>query len=129
LSGQLYLEPGPETEQIFREMIDELWLNEDTQPGNRAILKDLRGMMDTLFPAKPLEYRERQKRSERFVKAVYIHSHMDADNFDLERIRHCCVAVPSGDQRFIPTCSYNNHYRARDPRFSGQPGGETCATT
>ena len=129
LSGQLYLEPGPATEQIFREMIDELWLNEDAQPGNRAILKNLRGMMDTLFPAKPLEYRERQKQSERFVKAIYIHSHMDADNFDLERIRHCCVAVPSGDQRFIPTCSYNNHYRARDPRFSGQPGGETCATT
>lgn len=129
LSGQLYLEPGLATEQIFREMIDELWLNEEVQPGNRAILKHLRDMMDELFPAKPLEYSERQKRSERFVKAIYIHSHMDADNFDLERIRHCCVAVPSGDRRFIPTCAYNNHYRALDPRFSVQQGSKTCATT
>lgn len=123
LGGQLYLEPGPATEQIFREMIDELWLNEDSKQDNRRILKNLRNMMDVLFPARALEYRERQKRSERFVKAIYIHSHMDADNFDVERIRQCCVAVPSGDNRFIPTCSYNNLYRARDPRFSTRQGG------
>lgn len=123
LDGQLYMEPGPATEQIFREMIDELWLNEDAGPGNRITLNQLRGMMDELFPAKPLDYRERQRRSEKFMKAVYIHSHMDADNFDLDRIRQCCVAVPSGGGRFIPTCSYNNIYRARDPRFTAQHGG------
>jgi hypothetical protein len=123
LEGQLYLEPGPGTEQIFREMIDELWLNEDSQAGNRRVLKQLRGMMDELSAAQALDYRERQRRSERFMKAIYIHSHMDADNFDLDRIRHCCVAVPSGDRSWIPTCSYNNIYRAKDPRFSSQHRG------
>ena len=123
LEGQLYMEPGPATEQIFREMINDLWLNEDAAAGNRRVLQQLRGMMDTLFPAHPLDARERQRRAERFMKAIYIHSHMDADNFDVARIRDCCVAVPSGDGRWIPTCSYNNIHRANDARFATHPGG------
>ncbi len=118
LEGQLYMEPGPATELIFREMIDDLWLQADTSVGNQRVLQQLRGMMDDLYPLTPLQPRERQRKSERWMKAIYIHSHMDADNFDLERARDCCVAVPEGDRRWIPTCSYNNLYRASDPRFT-----------
>lgn len=120
LGGQLYMEPGPSTEQIFREAIDDLWANEDANEGNRQMLKRLRQMVDEISQTQPLGYLERQRKSERFMKAIYIHSHMDADNFDLDRIRHCCVAVPCGGGRFVPTCSYNNIYRARDRRFSSQ---------
>lgn len=128
LEGQLYLEPSDATEQLFREIIDDLWLNEDAGD-NRRLLQRLRAMMDDIYPPRPLAYLERQRRSERYVKAIYIHSHMDADNFDLARIRQCCVAVPSGDGATVPTCAYNNLYRARDARFNTQPGDSACATS
>ncbi len=129
LAGQLYMEPGPATEDIFREVIDDLWLNEDSRDDGVRLLKQLKRMMETLSASQTLDYHARQRHSERFVKAIYIHSHMDAENFDCERIRHCCVAVPSGEQRFIPTCSYNNIYRARDPRFAARQGDSPCVTT
>jgi uncharacterized radical SAM superfamily Fe-S cluster-containing enzyme len=48
---------------------------------------------------------------------------MDEANFDTERIRQCCVGVPSADGGNIPTCSYNILYRERDARFSeARPG-------
>jgi uncharacterized radical SAM superfamily Fe-S cluster-containing enzyme len=129
LRGQLYLEPGPATEQLFREIIDDLWTREDASLDSGRILKRLRAMMDALFPAQPLDDRERQKRAEQYMKAVYIHSHMDADNLDLARLRQCCVAVPSEDGRFVPTCAYNNFHRARDARFAAPAGEPACATS
>jgi len=63
-------------------------------------------------------YTIRQKIAEQNTKAIYIHSHMDADNFDIDRVRKCPVVVPDAYFRFIPTCAYNNIYRQRDPRFN-----------
>ena len=66
----------------------------------------------------PLPLLERQKIAERLVKAVYIHSHMDEENFDVSRIMKCSVGVPAPDGSNIPTCSYNVLYREADPRFA-----------
>jgi uncharacterized radical SAM superfamily Fe-S cluster-containing enzyme len=46
---------------------------------------------------------------------------MDEASFDTDRVRQCCVGVPSADGGNVPTCSYNILYRERDPRFSSLP--------
>jgi uncharacterized radical SAM superfamily Fe-S cluster-containing enzyme len=56
--------------------------------------------------------------SERATKAIYLHSHMDEETFDTERIAQCCVGVPYPDGHNIPTCSYNVLYREKDDRFN-----------
>ena len=56
--------------------------------------------------------------AERSAKTIYVHSHMDEASFDTDRVRQCCVGVPSADGGNVPTCSYNILYRERDPRFS-----------
>ena len=61
---------------------------------------------------------ERQKIAERATKAIYIHSHMDEENFDVSRIMKCSIGVPEEDGSNIPTCSYNVLYRERDQRFA-----------
>jgi hypothetical protein len=58
--------------------------------------------------------------SERWVKAIYIHSHMDEESFDVARIMRCSVGVPEVDGSNIPTCSYNVLYREKDARFSSK---------
>ena len=61
---------------------------------------------------------QRQKISERSTRAIYIHSHMDEENFDVARVMKCCVGVPETDGSNIPTCSYNVLYREKDQRFA-----------
>jgi uncharacterized radical SAM superfamily Fe-S cluster-containing enzyme len=60
----------------------------------------------------------RRKIAERSAKAIYIHSHMDEESFDVGRIMKCCVGVPAPDGTNIPTCSYNVLYREKDHRFA-----------
>jgi 7,8-dihydro-6-hydroxymethylpterin dimethyltransferase len=72
-----------------------------------------------MFPSdRRLSILERQKIAERTVKAIYIHSHMDEENFDVARVMKCPVGVPQEDGGNIPTCSYNVLYREKDHRFA-----------
>jgi uncharacterized radical SAM superfamily Fe-S cluster-containing enzyme len=72
-----------------------------------------------MFPSeRRLSILERQKIAERTVKAIYIHSHMDEENFDVARVMKCPVGVPQEDGGNIPTCSYNVLYREKDARFA-----------
>ena len=59
--------------------------------------------------------------AERYSKAIYIHTHMDEETFDVDRIRQCCVGMPNADGTSIPSCSYNILYRERDARFTPAP--------
>jgi 7,8-dihydro-6-hydroxymethylpterin dimethyltransferase len=118
LSDALYLEPGPRVEAALRDAIDRLW----SESSGEAILATLKRLLKEMFkPGLPLEARRRM--AERASKAIYIHSHMDADTFDVSRVIACPITVPSmpgADDRpggAIPTCAYNAIYRARDPRF------------
>jgi len=125
LDDSLYIEPREKLETIFRDMIDDLWANPGRIPEGEAVLKTLKKLLHDMFPSdRPVSLLERQKISERVVKAIYIHSHMDEENFDVSRIMKCCVGVPAADGSNIPTCSYNVLYREKDPRFSSRAAPE-----
>jgi len=119
LADSLYIEPRAGLEEVFREIIDELWADPDRLPESPAVLRTLKRLLAQMFPPGPaLPIRERQRLAERSARAIYIHSHMDEESFDVGRVMKCCVGVPEADGTSIPTCSYNVLYRERDPRFA-----------
>jgi uncharacterized radical SAM superfamily Fe-S cluster-containing enzyme len=121
LTDNLYIEPGEKMERVLQGVIGDLWAMEVPTDTATEVLATLKRLIQDLFPSRPLPYAEQQIRAERASKAIYLHSHMDEGNFDTDRIRQCCVGVPSADGGNIPTCSYNILYRARDARFSAVP--------
>jgi uncharacterized radical SAM superfamily Fe-S cluster-containing enzyme len=119
LQDSLYIEPREQLETVFRDLIDDLWANPDRVPESAAVLKTIKRLLRELFPPdRRPSMLERQKISERVVKAIYIHSHMDEENFDVARVMKCPVGVPQEDGGNIPTCSYNVLYREKDARFA-----------
>lgn len=120
LQDSLYIEPRERLEEVFREIIDRLWADPDALPEAEAVLGTLKRLLRAMFPPgeAPLPVEKRQRIAERSVKAIYIHSHMDEESFDVARVMKCCVGVPEVDGSNIPTCSYNVLYRERDPRFA-----------
>jgi uncharacterized radical SAM superfamily Fe-S cluster-containing enzyme len=120
LQDSLYIEPRERLEEVFREMIDDLWANPERVPESRAVLRTLRRLLEEMFPTggPAPSILERQKIAERSAKAIYIHSHMDEESFDVARVMKCCVGVPETDGTNIPTCSYNVLYREKDARFA-----------
>ncbi|VAW81972.1 hypothetical protein MNBD_GAMMA12-1978 [hydrothermal vent metagenome] len=118
LTDNLYMEPGEKMERIFQETINQIWASSLESEVSDAVMKAIKNNIQSLFPGHPLSYREQQTISEHAAKTIYIHSHMDEDTFDVDRIRQCCVGVPATDGGNIPTCAYNIHYRGRDDRFS-----------
>jgi uncharacterized radical SAM superfamily Fe-S cluster-containing enzyme len=119
LSDSLYLEPRERVEDLFRQIIDDLWVNPDKVPESEAVLATLKRLLGELFPTDGARsLKERQKIAERAVKAVYIHAHMDEESFDVERVKKCPIGVPEADGTNIPTCTYNVMYRERDTRFA-----------
>lgn len=119
LGESLYMQPRERVEQVLRDCIDELWSSPETLPEADAVLATLKRLIRDMFPpGKPLPLAERQKIAERASKAIYIHSHMDEENFDVSRIMRCSVGVPEIDGSNIPTCSYNVLYREKDKRFA-----------
>ena len=104
---------------MFRDLIDDLWANPERVPESAAVLATIKRLLHELFPAdRRLSILERQRISERTVKAIYIHSHMDEENFDVARVMKCPVGVPQENGGNIPTCSYNVLYREKDTRFA-----------
>lgn len=118
LEDNLYLEPGPKLEEVLKDVINELWTQDIEGADADDVLKTLKKLLLEMYPATPISYEERQVISERSAKAIYIHAHMDEDNFDMDRIKQCSVGIPFADATNIPTCSYNVLYRERDPNFS-----------
>jgi uncharacterized radical SAM superfamily Fe-S cluster-containing enzyme len=113
------MQPREKVERYLGEAIDEIWAHEDEVPDAPRLLATLRRLIEEMFPAGgaiPLE--KRQKIAERATKAIYIHSHMDEENFDVSRIMKCSIGVPETDGSNIPTCSYNVLYREKDKRFA-----------
>jgi hypothetical protein len=121
LSEHLYLEPTPRLEAALRDAINRLWAEEETPEGERT-LRILKDVIARMFPADRAISREEALRvSERASKAVYVHSHMDEETFDTERVAQCCDLNCYADGRTIPVCSYNVLYREREPRFMREP--------
>ncbi|MFL6245793.1 MAG: radical SAM protein [Thermoanaerobaculia bacterium] len=119
LEDSLYIEPREKLENVFRDLIDDLWAAPDRIPEADAVLKTIKRLLRDMFPeGRTLTIIERQKIAERTIKAIYIHSHMDEENFDVARVMKCPVGVPQEDGGNIPTCSYNVLYREQDARFA-----------
>jgi uncharacterized radical SAM superfamily Fe-S cluster-containing enzyme len=121
LQDSLYIEPRERLENVFRQIIDDLWADPDLLEESEAVLRTLKRLLRAMFPPdEDVDIATRQRIAERSVKAVYIHSHMDEENFDVARIMKCPVGVPETDGTNIPTCSYNVLYREKDMRFADQ---------
>ena len=91
-----------------------------------------REIPDTFAGKKLTPYRDPwslQPHAERSTRAIYIHSHMDEENFDVARVMKCCVGVPETDGSNTPTCSYNVLYRERDARFADRAMLDRMAQT
>ena len=122
LEDSLYIEPREKLETVFRDLIDRLWSDPDTIAESAAVLETLKRLLNEMFPpGRALSILERQRIAERTVKAIYIHSHMDEDTFDTDRIRQCPVGIREPDGTNIPSCAYNTIYRDRDARFAAKP--------
>ncbi len=100
------------TERVLRDAITKLWARGDDPEARRGV-EAFRHMIERLYPGHPLEPAEFQARSRRLVKLVWIHSYMDALNFDLGRARMCVSRTVLPDGRFVPSCAYNVVHRGR----------------
>ena len=120
LSEGLYLSPGPRMEQTFREVIDALWSGEFACTLAAEVLEALRSLLDGLFDATQSES-ARLKSAEQQTRAIYVHTHMDEESFDTDRVRLCPVGIREADGRNVPSCSYNVLYRRADTRFVDHP--------
>ena len=120
LTGALYLEPTPEVEWRLQDVLTRLWTEEIECADRDAVLATLKGLLQRMF-APGLSAHERMRIGEHSAKAVYVHSHMDEETFDTDRIRQCCVGIREPDGTNIPSCAYNVLYRNRDERFNTSP--------
>jgi 7,8-dihydro-6-hydroxymethylpterin dimethyltransferase len=116
LSDRLYIEPSPRLEEVLREAIDRLWVDEEDPEAQRA-LGLLRALVDTMA----LPHAEAIRAGERAIKAVYVHSHMDEETFDVERTIDCCDSNCYADGSTIPVCNYNVLYREKEEKFNVEP--------
>lgn len=117
LSDRLYLEPSDKLEAAMRAAIDRLW----TEGDDRA-LSVIKGLLDEMFPSDRIISRQDALRAgERATKAVYIHSHMDEETFDTERLVQCCDSNCYPDGSSIPVCAYNVVYRETEEHFMLKP--------
>jgi uncharacterized radical SAM superfamily Fe-S cluster-containing enzyme len=120
LSERLYLEPSARLERALRGAIERLWIEDSAQ--SQHLLRVLKHMLRAVFPPdKSISREESLRRSELYVKAIYVHSHMDEETFDNERIMQCCDSNCYADGSSIPVCAYNVLYRETEPRFNSQP--------
>jgi hypothetical protein len=113
LSERLYLEPSPRLEEALREAIDRLWAADED---DRA-LGLLRALVDTMS----LPHAQAIRAGEQAIKAVYVHSHMDEETFDVERTIDCCDSNCYADGSTIPVCNYNVLYREKEAKFNVEP--------
>jgi uncharacterized radical SAM superfamily Fe-S cluster-containing enzyme len=118
LTHDSYL-PRPDNQQeLFRRLIDECYAH-----GEKEHTRTYRRMMERLYPpGRALSLFERQRTAEDLARTIYVHTHMDEDNFDCSRAMHCPDLVPTEPGRFVPACTYNLFYRRRDPRFFDASG-------
>lgn len=120
LTGSLYLQATFKVEQVLQDVITRLWSEEFMCEEAELVLATLKNLLARMF-APGLSDTERTRIGERSSKAIYVHSYMDEENFDSDRISQCCVGIREPDGSNIPSCAYNVLYRPRDARFNLAP--------
>lgn len=120
LQDHLYLEPNTRLERAFQDSMDMLWAR--GEPDDERILGMLNRLTRKMFPSdKRLSPAEALRISERSAKAVYVHSHMDEETFDVERIYQCCDSNCYASGATVPVCNYNILYREKEAKFMAKP--------
>ena len=119
----------------MREAIDRLWAEATAMPRRRARCGCSSGCSTRCSrAAAPSRARGAARRASSAAKAVYVHSHMDEETFDTERVGQCCDSNCYADGTTIPVCNYNVLYREKEQHFMLEPaawneragGGGSC---
>jgi uncharacterized radical SAM superfamily Fe-S cluster-containing enzyme len=122
LSERLYLEPTRGLEDALRSAIDRLYCEAAADGEAERTLALLKDLLLVMFPpGRALDRRAALRAGERRTKAIYVHSHMDEETFDVERVAQCCDSNCYPDGTTIPVCSYNVLYREKEERFMQSP--------
>lgn len=122
LLADSYLIRLGQQEAFFQETIDDLFAR-----GEMELLGVFRDLVERIYPpGQSLSEFDRQRRAEQSVRTVYVHAHMDEDNFDCSRAMMCPDLVAAEPGRLIPACTYNLFYRMKDERFYVPPGDENA---
>lgn len=112
--GKYLLEPDKDFSVNFMSGLNQFWAEET----DFEKLMDFKKVVKELFPAdSDVIDSERKDKMEKLTKMIYIHPHMDEDNFDIDRVSRCGDLVPDENGQMVPACSYNLLYRQKDPRF------------
>lgn len=109
-----YLEPDNNLTKAFIDGINSLW----AEGYDDETIAELKSFLKKIHPNDTrITNEERKAFLEKRIKSIYIHPHMDADNFDIDRVSRCGDIVPDESGQMIPACSYNLLYRQNDSRF------------
>jgi len=106
----LRMEDGAE---VLSDVVNRLYAE-----GRTDLLAGFKELIRKVHPTdRHLDIFERQRAAEGSVRTIYIHAHMDEDNFDCARAAQCPDLVPASPGRLVPACTYNLFYRQKDERF------------
>jgi uncharacterized radical SAM superfamily Fe-S cluster-containing enzyme len=120
LGERLYLEPSARLEAAMKTAMLELFAKDDDE--SERTLRLLKAQIAALFPAdREVPREEALRAAEKGTKAIYVHSHMDEETFDTERLAACCDANCYADGTQIPVCAYNVLYREKEASFMVEP--------
>lgn len=114
LGKRYFIHLDGQAEEVIKQSIDKLW----AEGGHDKVLRVLKNLLKQLYATNDsLDIFEKQRLAEKSIKTIYIHAHMDEDNFDVGRVIKCPDLVPDVNNTFIPACAYNLFYRMKDRRF------------
>jgi uncharacterized radical SAM superfamily Fe-S cluster-containing enzyme len=117
------LDPGKDFSREFLNGLNRLWAEGEDQD----LVMSLKQLVTCFYPPdRQVSLSERKALIEKYIKMIYIHPHMDEDNFDIDRVSRCGDLVPDESGAMVPACSYNLLYRQKDPRFWIEPAGESA---
>jgi hypothetical protein len=120
LANRGTIRPDERFEDAIRDTINDMWTSAAQVPDSDAILASLKRAIFLMYPRdKALELEARLHLGESLVKTVFVHAFMDADTFEVERIKKCCTHYALPDGRLMPGCAYNVIHRARDAAKEG----------
>lgn len=123
LANRGTIRPDEKFEDTIKSTIDEMWTSAGQVPDQDKIMKALRRAIFLMYPEdRALALEERLNVGESLVKTIFIHAFMDVHNFEVDRIKKCCTHYALPDGRLMPGCAYNNLYRDRDARYTGEIG-------
>ncbi len=114
IRNRSYIDPEGDGVERMRGLLYDLWSGPVAQlPQSAGALKTIKRLLGELDGAGRTSARQTVRLVERRMKSVFIHQFMDAETFDLTRVRRCCTVYPREDGAFYPACVYNVLRRGR----------------